>query len=362
MERAEEHRIKLGRVRDYLAARGLAAVLLRTPANFAWLAAGASNEIGPLESAASLLVTPQSCVLIAADVEMPRLLAEELPHADVEPETFPWQTPDLPAIVGRRAGSGRVTADVPLPDTKPLADDLAALPMALLEPEIERYRWLGEHLAVCVTRACFEARPGLSEHQVAGMLAGDLHAFGITPARLLVAADDRAERFRHPVPGKRRLEAYLLLSIAARRRGLVASITRAVHFGPVPQELLRRQDAVARVDAALHHATRPGARLSDVLDAGRRAFVDAGFPDALEQPFGGPAGYTLRDLSAADGDSTVSPYQPFAWNPSLAGARSGDTLLATPDGPEPVTDTPDLPVLRVDLGDTVIERPGILGR
>jgi Xaa-Pro aminopeptidase len=369
-----EREIKLERVRGFIEARRLAGVLLATTANFTWLAGGASHTNGlasegrPPEATggtASLLVTPDACVLIASTLEMPRLEAEELPDAGMAVESFPWDVPDLSGIVWRHAGHGTIAADFPLAGTEALDHEFAALRYALLPEERERYRRLGEEVGLCVSRACFEARPGLSEQRIAGMLAGDLLSFGIEPTLLLVGADSRARDFHHPIPTDRRLEEYLRIRVGARRAGLMASIARAVHFGPIPGELRRCHDATCRVDAVLHRATRPGADVGTIWVAGAAASAEAGFPQEWRRyPQGGATGYTHRDYQAtAESREIVQANQAFAWNPSITGTHSEDTLLATPDGPEILTVTPDLPLARVTLdAGIVMERPDILCR
>jgi Xaa-Pro aminopeptidase len=238
------------------------------------------------------------------------------------------------------------------------------LPGSLSSTDVELLRELGEILAICMTRACFEARPGLSEHQIAGMLAGDLYGFGATPAALLVGTDERAWQFPQPVPTENRLRAHLLLAVTARRRGVVASLTRLVHFGPVPEELRRSHDAVIQCDAACHQATRPGVRVAEILETAHRVRAASGFAtdswDRLDQRE--PAGHAdFADLPL-DPDAIVQPNQAFAWSPWLSGTRSEDTLLATPDGPVVVTVTQDLPVVRITLDGAVVERPDILVR
>ena len=47
--------------------------------------------------------------------------------------------------------------------------------------EVERYRWLGEHAGVAMTHALFHLRPGLTEQQIAALLAEVLIGFGIQP-------------------------------------------------------------------------------------------------------------------------------------------------------------------------------------
>jgi Xaa-Pro aminopeptidase len=229
--------------------------------------------------------------------------------------------------------------------------------------ELNCLRALGEVLAICVTRACFEARPGLSEHQIAGMLAGDLYGFGATPTLLLVGADERARQIPCPTPTESRLQAHLLLRVGARRDGLLASMTRLVHFGELPNDLRRAHDAVTRIAAACHLATRPGIAIRDILAAGTRAATGSDGSDRWDgELHGEPAGLVVPEDDRLDPAAIVQPSHAFAWSPWLPGTRSEDTLLATLDGPIVVTATPDLPVVRVDFHGAIIEQPDILVR
>src|SRR5690606_27851429 len=131
-----------------------------------------------------------------------------------------------------------------------------------------------------------------TEHQLAGMLAKGLVDFGIHPGVTLVATDERIYSRRHPVPTHRRLEKYAMLVIGGRRDGLSLSITRLVHFGPIPVELQQRHLACARVDAAILAATRPGAAISGIFHVAQEAYAAEGYPDEWQLHHqGGPTGY-----------------------------------------------------------------------
>jgi Xaa-Pro dipeptidase len=191
-------------------------------------------------------------------------------------------------------------------------------------------------------------------------VAEALLGFGIQPTVLLVATDERMAQFRHPLPTERRLKRAAMLVVGARRWGLVASLTRLVHFGEPDSELRRRHAAVTAVDAAFIHATRPGATAGEIFRTAMAAYAAHGFPEewkSLHQ--GGATGYAGRDYRATpETPHIIRDRQAFAWNPSIAGTKSEDTMLATEHGPEILTVTPDLPHLPVDK----LLRPDILSR
>jgi antitoxin VapB len=170
---------------------------------------------------------------------------------------------------------------------------------------------------------------------------------------MLVAADDRIARFRHPIPTARRIERTVMAAVCAQRRGLTVSITRLVRFGGIDDDLRRRHDAVCAVDAALHDATRPGARWCDALRAATDAYAAAGYADEWKLHHqGGPMGYELRDFTATPTETRrVQPDQLVGWNPSITGTKSEDTILS---GGEILTAMDDWPACG--------ERPDILVR
>ena len=61
---------------------------------------------------------------------------------------------------------------------------------------------------------------------------------------------------------------------------------------------------------------------------------------------GGPTGYSTRDyLGTPDHDGVVLPNQAFAWNPSIPGTKSEDTIIAKKDGSEILSVTGKWPMV-----------------
>jgi antitoxin VapB len=210
--------------------------------------------------------------------------------------------------------------------------------------------------------AAGEIAPGMNEYAIAGVLAEECYLRSILPLRVLVATDDRVHRYRHVPPTDKTLEQYVALTLVARRYGLTVSLTRLVHFGPVPDELRRRAVACAQVDAVALAATRPGASASTILARIQAAYATNGFAEEWQHYHqGGAIGYELREwLATPESSMLLQAGQAVAWNPSISGVMMEDTLLVGEHGPELLTSTACWPTQAVDVDGLTLERPGIL--
>ena len=86
----------------------------------------------------------------------------------------------------------------------------------------------------------------------------------------LVAADERLRLFRHPTPTDLCWDKTVMIVVCARRGGLIASLTRIVWAGAVPEDLRERTRATAGVNASLLAATKPGASGADLYEVAAR--------------------------------------------------------------------------------------------
>jgi len=178
----------------------------------------------------------------------------------------------------------------------------------------------------------------------------------------LIAVDERIFNFRHPLPTDKKLDRYVMLVLCGRRWGLVCSLTRMVYFGKLPDDIRHKAEAVARVDATMIAATRPGRTLGQVFTSAQEAYAAAGYADEWRLHHqGGPAGYEPREYIATPGckDKVVAG-QVYAWNPSITGYKSEDSVLINESGFEVLTAIPGWPLVEVDVAGQIIERPDIL--
>ncbi len=371
-ERKAEVEEKVHRIRNFLQREKLGGLLLGHVRNFAWLTAGGDSHIvlGSPAGAASLLVLADGRrFLVSPNNESQRLLREELAGLGFELRDYKWFedkiAPDRKlALVRELAGSAPVATDMPYAGLRVAEQEAIDLRTPLLTGEVRRLRWLGHETAAAVAEVARAIRPGVTERQMEAMTSQALLRRGIRPTVLLMGADERIANFRHAIPTDRAIRRYAMINVCAERWGLVVAMTRFVHFGPLPKELAERAAAVARIDAAYLAHTVSGATADEILRAGMRAYEREGYPGEWEKHHqGGAIGYLERDWVAVPGlAERVHVNQAFAWNPTLPGAKSEDTVLVTDEGLEVLTELRDWPTVEVEVEGKMFRRPAILLR
>ncbi len=354
---------KQGRIRTLLEERKLDALLLRRVSSFAWATCGAASYVNTATSdgEAALLMTPSGRHVITNNIEASRLEREEkLTAQGWEFRVGSWyEAQDTVAELTRGL---RLGADGPYADATDLSDDLAHLRAHLTPEEGERFRALGRLCAEAMESAARMVSPGQTEYQIAGLVAREAESRGVQAIVNLIATDKRVFDFRHPLPTDKKLERYAMLVLCGRKWGLVASLTRLVHFGSPPEELRAKQEAVAQVDAAFIAASRPGAKIADIFSKGVEAYAKVGYPHEWKLHHqGGVAGYEPREhLATSASSQVVKAGQAFAWNPSITGTKSEDTILIGEKGCEIITAVEDWPRIPVRVEGQLIERAAIL--
>ena len=242
-----------------------------------------------------------------------------------------------------------------------LAEEIAKLRYSFTPEEQDRYRWLGEKVSRALEQTLIKTKIGEKESEVVGRLCHKLWKDRIDPVTLMSAADDRISQFRHPIPTERKIQKYLMVSINARKWGLIVSLTRFVHFGKLPKELRKKYEANVFIDCTLMAHTRPGVLAREVFQKGIDAYKEKGYPDEWKLHHqGGSIGYTGRDYRVNfKSPDIIQENQAFTWNPSITGTKSEDTILATLEGPEMITKPILYPTLSMTVADIPFTRPAI---
>jgi Xaa-Pro aminopeptidase len=341
----------------------LDALLLKKTSSFAWATCGAASYINTASTygEAQLLISRSGRYLITNNIEITRLEKEQgLNRKDWEFCIAPWYQ-ENPALAKLTSGL-RLGADAPHAGALDLSDEMARIRSCLLPEEHERYRKLGRLTAEALHAAVLAVRPGQNEYEIAARLSSEAEQRCIQPTVVLVASDKRIFDHRHPLPADKKVERYAMLIMCCRYKGLISSNTRLVHFGRLPDELRHKANVLAKIDATVIDATRPGVALSEVFHKLQAAYAEAGFPDEWQLHHqGGPASYEPREwLATPDTKDVVTVGQVYAWNPSITGTKSEDTILVGSTENEVITGFPDWPTITVEVGGKTYQRPDIL--
>ena len=363
---------KLDRLDAYLAERDLEAVWFARPNSFAWLTGGSNvvdreGDVG----VAAVGYDGDGLEVVTNNIEGDRLRDEELPD-DVPVAEFDWYEHSLAeAVADRTPDAESAAADFDVPGLDSV--DASPLRQPLTDEDTERYRELGRETAQAVESVCRELQPGDAESEVAAALRVALSSRGIEAPVALVGGADRARKYRHYTPTDAELGEYALVSVTAERAGLHASATRTVAFesemdADALNRLRERHDAACTVEVTALGATRGAADRGDtaasVFAAIRDAYEQVGHPgEWREHHQGGAAGFAGREwIATPDLDAEVTVPMAYAWNPTVQGAKSEDTVLVGEDGFEVLTDTGQWPTTAVEASeyDAVVERPDVL--
>jgi Xaa-Pro aminopeptidase len=310
---------KDARLAAYCKKHGYHGVWLKRRTNIAWLTDGADVHVDASSTTgiASLLWTPRRKTVFTTNIESRRLADEEF-GADWDIQEQWWWRESKPP-------QGRFATDFP-------TDPFAELRASLTDLELRRIRDLGRTTAEVLEKVAHAVRQGDTEHEIAADLTARFRKQGISLPVVLVAADERIARYRHPIPTSKKVGKVVMLVACPRQQGLITAITRLVYFGrKLPADLRRKHEAVCRIDAALHAATAPGQRWCDILEVGKQVYRETGYTDEWTLHHqGGPMGYEGRDYLATPGETRrVVENQAIGWNPSITGTKSEDTILSS---------------------------------
>jgi Xaa-Pro aminopeptidase len=362
LDETAEKRVRLLRL---MKERAWGAVVFTRRANFAWVSGGSDNHVrhGSDMGVASLIIFLDGRkVVFTSNIEAPRIMDEELGGLGFELVQYQWFSPrERSEALASLLRTTKAASDDGTPGTEDIEPWMPGLRMRLSRHELAKYRWLGKATGQGIGDVCRKITRGMSEEEIAGMLFSTLQAKSVKASVMLVAADDRLTKYRHPIPTPEKVKHAVMLVVCARRWGLVCSATRIVGFGKSSPDLRRKHEACVYVDATFIAASRPGVSMVEVFERGRTAYAERGFPNEWRHHHqGGPTGYAEREFTVCPEtpkEQKVEVGMAFAWNPSIAGTKSEDTILVTAKGSEIMTTSPGWPMMKVAVAGKTILRP-----
>ena len=350
---------KLDRLAALARRQGLDTLVLRDPATLTWLLGARVNVPQTLDSACldvvvDLASEPRVTIVTNA-IEAPRLHDTELAGLDADWDVVAWWEPRDP----RLPRSPTTGADRPLDGAVLVAGDVALARRSLTSRQRRLLADVCVDAAAAATAAAAALTPHTTGYAAAGRFAQELLTRELDPVVLLVGGADRLDAHRHPLPTGEPVGDRAMLVACGRRHGLIASVTRLVAFRGLTDAEDDAYEQLLKVEQAFLDASRPGARLGDIVTTGTAAYEAHGF-DAHEwhrHHQGGFSGFQPREFPAAPtSDDVVPEGAVLAWNPSGEGWKVEDTALVEDTGPRTLVHDDRWPTLEVGGR----RRPGVL--
>jgi Xaa-Pro dipeptidase len=365
--------IKMNRVQNFLREQHLAGILLTRVNNFSWMTAGiADNEIvitSEVGAASLLIMNDGHKYVVGESGEVSRHAQEDLAGLNYESKGYDWYQDQTVLdrkleIIHELAHGLPIGTDVLYGDLRLVAAEFSPLRYELTEPEIKKYRWVGQQATEAVIAVCRQLHPGLNERAIETMASNELMRRGLRPTVLLMGVDHRVSDYYHHTPTDLQLKNYAIVNVCARRWGLVASVARFVHFGPIDPDLKRKLQAAMKISAEYQAHSKPGVSAGEMIDLAKKWYAEEGFEgDWQAHHQGGAIGYAEREWIAVPGSKEpILNHQAFAWNPIIHGTLSFDTILVYKDHVENLTHASDWPSVPIVIDGKTYQMPDILIR
>ncbi len=203
---------------------------------------------------------------------------------------------------------------------------------------------------------------GMTEYEVEAVPSKKILEQGIAAVDILVADDDRDFLYRHPVPTGQKVFNFAKLFCCARKWGLITALSRSIYFDETPNNIKCVQRAGNYVDVVFHAHTKPGIVIGQVFNEAQETYAQVDYPNKWKNHHqGGAFGYEAREkIATAESQELININQAFAWNPSIHGNKSEDSILFTQTGMEAITNTGNCPSMNFDYAGKTFFRPDVL--
>lgn len=359
----QEYTLKQNQLKALLEQYKINGLLLLRVSSFSWATCGVDSAVNTATTngTARLFITKDKNYLITKNIEAPRLEQEgQLKTQGWDFIVTPCHEPDFDTR--ELIGGGPFGADICHPGTIDLTAEISQLRSNLLPAEQARFKELGGQCAAAMSKTMHAIEPGMTEFEIASILSFETEKQGIKAIVNLVATDERIFKYRHPLPTEKQLEKYAMVVLCGRKWGLVCSLTRLIHFGKIPVEIQNKLTSVAKIDTELIRNTRPGKTTGEVFSIAREAYQQESYPNEWQLHHqGGMTGYEPRESVASPGSKQlIQAGQFYAWNPSISGVKSEDTIFVGETENEVITKIEGWPMIDVSADGINFQRPAIL--
>ena len=360
----DEIEIKTVKLRQLINRKQLSGIILSSQTNFLWLTGGRRNEVikNCDISLVYLFITKDNKYLISSRSDSARVMDEELSGLGFSLIEYDWYNQSPLDVIVEHYPIARIGADFYDSNLEFVEDDLAILRIDLTVAEIDRVKKFCMDYSMFFTDFCLELKPHCLEEEIAYDFTFGLLKKDIRVPIMLVGSDERVFMYRHPVPTSKKVEKYILLATIAEKDGINISVTRSVYFGKAPEDLCKRQEAVNYIEAIYCSKSKPGEKLNNILESGKKAYKGVFFENEWKNHTqGGIVAYKPREVLATESsDFKLASNYLVSWNPTIPGVKAEDMILVKENRAEQLSIDKRWPCTEIIIGNEKFVKPKIL--
>ena len=338
------------KIRKWLQENNYDGIIITRRDNYAWLTSGAENHVlsSTETGVASLYITVDDAWIFADSIDAGRMKDEQNPLGAKVMEIAWYESMEM--VIKETIAGKKVVSDTGMINTQNVQPQLIWLRMPLSEAEVIRYRKVGRECAEIVEQTCFEARPGQTENEIAGIVKSRCTAKGISPDCVLVGSDERIMKYRHPMPTGKCMKNSLMVVLGGAKYGLNISITRMKYFDHLPDEIAGKYKKLQEIFVFMQLLMEDGMKGSEYFCKIQELYQRFGYPGEWQRHHqGGPTGYACREeIIRPDSRFIIRKGQAYAWNPTITGVKCEETTYCTDSGIEVFTRTKQWPVRLIE--------------
>ncbi len=355
---------RFGRAQALLESASVDAILVSNSTNRRYLTGFTGEDHAIDEPGGMAMITSEGMLLFAPSTNLPWAEAEANDDTLVIDWGSPWTTTVVDYVADKgwtRLGFEEATISVASynelteklngkSEMVPIGKIVDALRAVKTEEEIGYLREALRMTDVAFVAAEARARAGMTEKQVADMVAEELKKAGSEGESFptIVASGPNAAKPHH-APGDRVIQEGepIIIDMGALHRGYAGDLTRTIWFGEPSAKLVTMyRNVQAAFDAALAKAG-PGITGVDFDAAARDVFVEQGTAQYFVHSLGHGLGLRVHEAPSASFRSSdtlevgnVVTIEPGLYVAGEGGVRIEDVVLITEDGAENLTGAP----------------------
>jgi hypothetical protein len=294
-----------------------------------------------------------------------RILNEELTGLGYELINLKWYEKTIEEAADELTKGLKIVSDIPVKGAEIHAHAWIQLHYPLMESEIERYKIAASQAEEILSRVASKIEPGMSEKNVESLLRIEYAKEDFLDTVILIGADVRLGKYRHPTPTDNQIKSTVLLAPSPRKFGLYMPISRMVCFNAQAYgELKSKYDALLSFEANVMARCVTGESFLSMMEYEKSMYRSSSYPDEWKYHFmGGLTGYIPNDpYGYLDPLAKIASGQTFNWYLTISGAKVEEILLTGESGNEIISVSGSWPVKKVEAGEKCYMLPDILRR